>query len=804
MLVSYNRLKELAGFNISPEELGELLTLLGMEVEEIVDYSKKYDKFYTAEVLTCERHPNADKLSVCTVSLGDTVFPVVCGAPNVAQGQKVVLGTSGATVPSAGFKLEKRKIRGEISDGMICSQAELETGEDTSGIWVLPEDTKPGIPLSEYLDLNDSVIELSITPNNADCLSHYGVAREIGAYFGKIVKYPEININEASNKIDEIASVEIESPEKCPRYTARVIKNAQIGESPDWLKNYLIKIGLRPINLAADVTNYVMMEIGQPMHAFDLDKLSGNKIIVKTAINGDKFKSLDGKERTLNDDMLMICDAEKPVAIAGVMGGENTEITFETTNILLESAYFDPSTVRKTSKKLGLLSDSSYRFERGVDPDNVPFALDLAAKLIAEYGGGEIASGIIDVYPNKINRGNVEIRYSRVKDIIGIEISKDRIIEILTNLHFEKISGSDTTSTWKIPSFRVDVSLEIDLIEDIARHYNYSNIEPQFDSVLNFGKTTVPAKLAMPKLRKMLRDYLVSRGFNEILTQNIIEPKSAALFSENPVKISNPLGEEMSVMRPSVIPSFLKVILNNIRVGTHDLAFFEFGKTFNYTSDDDVFVSGFKETENLTIAITGNKSPEQWGVKSEKADFFDIKGIAEELFEFIRAENVNFEVSGSPIQGFSPNVMIIKSGKDEIGVFGEINTKTLKLYDIEQPVLMLIINAEKLYSLELSSSIYQKVSQFPGMTRDLAFVVDDSTPAEEILSAIKSNGNELLKTVNLFDNYTGKGIEEGKKSLAYSLYFSSNERTLVESEIEQIINKIIKQVKTKFNAQIRS
>lgn len=804
MLVSYKRLKELVDFDLSPEELGELLTLLGMEVEEIIDYKQKYNKFYTAEVLTCERHPNADKLSLCTVSIGNQTFPVVCGAPNVAAGQKVVLGTSGAVVPSAGFALEKRKIRGEVSDGMICSQTELEVGEDSSGIWVLPENTEIGIPLSEYLNMDDTIIELSITPNNADCLSHLGIAREIGAYFGIKVYYPNIQIQEGANSINDCASVEIIDSEKCPRYSARVVKNVKISESPDWLKSYLIKIGLRPINIAVDVTNYVLMEIGQPMHAFDLDQLSGNKIIVKTASKGQQFTSLDGKTRTLDSEMLMIFDGEKPVAIGGVMGGENSEITDNTSNILLESAYFNPSSVRKTSKKLSILSDSSYRFERGVDPDNVTFALDLAAKLISENCGGEIQKGIIDVYPNPISRGNVELRYSRVYDIIGIQINPQKCDEILTALHFEKISGNNEKSTWKIPSFRVDVAFEIDLIEDIARHYNYSKIIPQFDSILNFGKTLVPEKLAMPKLRKILRDYLVSKGFNEILTQNIIDPKSAAMFSDNPVKISNPLGEEMSVMRPSVIPSFLKVLLNNIRVGTSDLAFFEFGKTFKYSDSPENFVEGFEEQENLTIAISGNANPKSWGHIERQSDFYDIKGLAEELFEFIKAENITFEKSKEPIHGFTPNVLKIFFNKKEIGGFGEINPKIAKQYDVDQSVFMMIINANELYKIQLKSSIYHKVSQFPGMNRDLAFLLDKKVESGEIINLIYKNGGEFLKSVEIFDVYLGQGIPEDKKSVAYSMYFSSNERTLKEVEIEQVTNKIIKEIKIKYNAELRA
>jgi phenylalanyl-tRNA synthetase beta chain len=804
MFVSYNRLKELVDFNLNPEELGELLTILGLEVEEIIDFKKKYDKFFTAEVLSCEKHPNADKLSLCEVSIGNEQYSIVCGAPNVAQGQKVVLGTNGAVVPSAGFMLEKRKIRGFESNGMICSQTELETGDDASGIWVLPEDTEIGKPLAEYLDMDDTIIELSITPNNADCLSHLGVAREIGAYFGRVVNYPKVELDETGGHVNDSAKVTIEAADKCPRYTARVIRNTKTVESPTWLKNYLIKLGLRPINLPVDVTNYVLMEIGQPMHAFDLDTLAGNEIIVKNAKDGDNFTTLDDKERKLDSSMLMICDAEKPVAVGGVMGGQNSEISDNTKNILLESAYFDPSSVRKTSKKLGILSDSSYRFERGVDPGAVPLALDIAAKLIVEYGGGEIQKEIIDEYPNKVDRGNVKLRYDRVSYIIGAEIDKEMSDKILTALQFEQLSSDDNESEWKIPSFRVDVSHEIDLIEDIARHYSYTKIEPQYDSILNFGKTGVPDALRMPELRKVLRDYFVSRGINEILTQNIIDPKSAEMFSDNPVKISNPLGEEMSRMRPSLIPSILKVILNNVRVGTYDLSFFEFGKTFNYSSIESAFVKGFEEQENLIIALTGNAAPRQWGKPDREVDFYDAKGIVEELIEYLKADELNIEIQSEPEQGFSANSMAIKNGNDILGHFGEIDPKICKNFDIDFPVYAIYINAKKLFSLEAKSSIYKKVAPFPGMQRDLAFVVDKETKAGEIQAVINNFGGKFLKDISIFDVYEGKGIEEGKKSIAYNLHFSSPERTLKESEIEGTINKIIKEVKKQFEAELRS
>ncbi len=480
MLLSLNWLKEFVEFDLSYNELENALTMLGIEVENVVFQEEKYQNFIIAEIIEKKPHPNADKLSLCNVNTGSEILKVVCGAPNVAQGQKVILGLAGAVVPNGGFKLEKRKIRGEESNGMICSLNELELGNSNEGIEVLPEDAPLGMKISDYYGLNDTILEISLTPNKSDCLSHLGVAREIAAYLRKPIIYPDFNIIEVNDNISNYAKVIVEDNDKCPRYTARVIRNCKIVESPEWLKKKLKNIGLRPINVAVDVTNYVLMESGQPLHAFDLDKIKDNTIIVKTAEEGQKFVTLDGKERILSNEMLLICDAEKPIAIGGVMGGQNSEIDLNTTNILLESAFFNPSSIRKTSKKLGLQSDSSYRFERGVDISNVPKALDRAAKLIAELTGGEIVKGMIDIYPNPNNKRQIILRYQRANKILGTNLSNSEINDILVSLQFELINQTDTDVVVLVPYHRVDVELEIDLIEEIARLYNYDNIENSF------------------------------------------------------------------------------------------------------------------------------------------------------------------------------------------------------------------------------------------------------------------------------------------------------------------------------------
>ncbi len=808
MRISCNWLKELVAFSYNIEELDQTLTMMGVEVEEVIDYKNKYINFVTAKVLSTEKHPKADKLTICNVDYGDGTTNVICGAPNVAQGQKVILGLPGATVPSAGFVIEKRKIRDIESNGMICSEAELETGEDSSGIWVLPEETKIGIPLAEYLKLDDIILEVSLTPNKADCNSHLGIARELSAVLGKPVSIPENQIRESEKSISENFEVIIEDKEKCPRYSARIIRGINVTESPAWLKQRLILVGLRPVNVVVDVTNYVLMEQGQPLHAFDLSKVEGNKIICKTAKNGEKFTTLDGKERILDDSMLMICDGMKSVAVGGVMGGENSEINNDTKDVLLESAFFAPSSIRKTAKKLGIQSDASYRFERGVDIDNIVNSLNRAAGLIAELAGGRVDKGYIDTYPEPIEKLQIQLRYKKANDIIGINISPDTMKDMLQRLRFKILSENDDSCMIEVPASRVDVTLEIDLIEEIARLFNYDNIEPDHSISVSLTGENIHKDLAIPLLRKGISDYLVKRGFNEIITQNMLDPKTASMFDEALVKIANPLGEELSIMRPSLVPSMLRTIERNMRLGNSDLKLFEMGKSFHLADDKSngnkkMFIKNIFEKEELIIALNGRTEPMQWGMTERKSDFYDLKGIAEQLFEFFRLEKGEFINNDSDFLVFGKNSMLIKHDNQVIGSFGEVSQDNLKYYDIENTVNLLIVDLTQLYTFKPAEAKYSRVSPYPAINRDLAFIMDSGIEQELIHREIRARGGELLKSVVLFDVYEGKSIEKGKKSLAYSLTFSSPERTLKDEEVEQFISKITGAVEKRFDAQLR-
>lgn len=803
MYASLKWLKELVDFSMSSEELDHTLTMLGIEVEGTVDYRKKYENFYTAKVLSKEEHPNADKLSFCKVECQGKEYDVICGAPNVEAGQKVVLGKIGAIVPSAGFKLERRKIRGIYSEGMICSQNELETGDDKSGIWVLPEDAPLDMPLVEYLDLDDVVFEIGITPDRADCLSHIGIARDLSAYLNAELNMPGFSLIEEGPDIDKNWSVEIEDPEKCPRYAARIIRGAKIGESPGWLKSRLMRLGLRPINCVVDATNYVLMEMGQPLHAFDLDLLEGNKIIVKTAKKGEKFTTLDSHERKLDTEMLMICDGKKSIAIGGVMGGENSEINNDTTNILLESAYFDPSSIRKTAKKLGIQSEASYRFERGVDINNVINALDRATQLIAELTGATIDKGYIDTYPKKFERKKVTLRFNRARKLIGIDIPDDDMVNMLNSLKFNTIRHDEGSISVKVPSWRVDVDYEVDLIEEVARLYNYDHIKPQFLTNLNFAGKPLPDELSVPELREEIRRFFVPKGIHEIITYNLADPKLAKIFTKEPVTIANPLGVELSVLRPSLVPSILKVIQHNMRFGTKDLSIFEIGKTFRKTKSKSTFIEGYLEKEWLCVALTGRRYPENWSDQQQEIDFYDIKGLCEEMIEYLRFESIEFKPNETEQPVFTSNSLDVFYKKKHLGSLGEVKNEMLSKFDIEQNVFILLLDLDEVYSIDRPNPKYSPVAPYPSVLRDLAFVVDRSINAADILKIIENKGGKLLKSVKIFDVYEGKSIEKGKKSIAFSLSYSSPDRTLVEKEVEDSIKKIIKAIENKFKATLR-
>lgn len=799
MKISQTWLKEFIDFPHSPEELSDALTMLGIEVEAIHDEGKKFKGFYIGKVLSKEKHPNADKLSLCTVTLGEGKQTIICGAPNVEAGQTVVVATQGAIIPSVGFEIALRKIRGIESNGMICSKIELGIGDDDGGIWVLPDSTKVGTPLSEYLGVNDVVYEIGITPNRADCLSHIGIAREIASLLNSKLKTQYSLIESNTNPLSSI-TISIEDTEKCPRYAARIVRNVHIQESPLWLKNRLLALGLRPRNAVVDVTNLVLMECGQPLHAFDADTIEGNHIIVRTADNGEKFTTLDSKIRTLDDQMLMICDAYKPIAIGGVMGGENSEITDKTTSVLIESAYFNPTSIRRTGKKLGISSDASYRFERGVDIDNLLVALDRAATLIAELTGGTIENGVTDIYPYPSLQKHVTLRFDHSRKIIGVNISNEEMSLLLSQIGCLITDKTSEAITVIPPSYRVDISEEIDLIEEIARMYNYDNISPDLSSKFP-SNIDLPKEFTKPETRDNIRTFFIQRGFNEILTYSFMDKPRAKVFTEHPIEIANPLGEDFSVMRPAMMPAMIRTIEHNLRHGQTMLQLFDIGKTF-HKSNSSQFIKGIEEQEHLCFAVSGIAQPEHWSRKSKETDFYDAKGIVEDFLSVLNITTAMLKAH-NPIGIFSSNALDLWVNGKVIGTIGEIFEDYRLSYGIESSVFSAEINLTELYRTKTIDKKYQPVAQFPAVKRDVAFVVDSSIEVNTIQKSLKKTGGMLLQSIRVFDVFEGKSLGEGKKSIAFSLTFQSIERTLIEQEVNEAVSAMIAEVERAAGGKLR-
>jgi phenylalanyl-tRNA synthetase beta chain len=808
--VSHSWLKNYLDFELAPEDVRDRLTMLGLEVEEVERPGDKYRGFVVGEVVEVRGHPNADRLYVCKVNTGGEILQIVCGAPNVSEGQKVPVALVGAVVPrnqhdpeGKPFTLTRAKIRGVESFGMICSEFELGIGDDREGIMVLEPNARVGQSLSEYFGLDDIIYDISITPNRPDCLSHIGIARELGISLGRKIKKPRVSFTESEKRIDDHAQVEIVDKVNCPRYSARVVLGVKVGPSPEWLQRMLKSVGLNPINNIVDVTNYVLYEMGHPLHAFDYDKLSGHKIVVRCAEDGERFETLDGKIRTLRGDTLMICDAEKPVAIAGVMGGKNTEITFETRNVLIESAYFNPISIRRTSKFLGLTTDASYRFERGADPEAVIPALNRAVQLIAEIAGGEILNGVIDVYPNPINPRIINLRFRRLNDILGIEISPDRVIEILRGLEFEILNNDGEVINVRIPTFRPDIEREIDLIEEVARVYGYENIPDKMDSVIHFSTEKIRVDF-----HELVRERLIGAGFKEVVTNSMqVEEKARMFGGENFVRVINPISREMSALRTSLIPSALDVVKHNFSYGVRNLKFFEIGRVFRISAEDDPrkIVDNYLEEEKLLILITGRAEPISYDIEEREFDIYDIKGEVENLFRNIFLDNYRFIYYSNNSDVISDMSIGIEIDGKDAGRIMKVGDMILRKFDINANIFVAEIDFDVLCkSSRFEFRRYMSLPRFPAVYRDLAFVVDENVPVGDVEKTIRERAGRVLKSIRLFDIFRSEKIGKGKKNVAFSLELISEERTLTDREVDEIISDVVKYVEEKLGAKLRS
>ncbi|MGE5680319.1 MAG: phenylalanine--tRNA ligase subunit beta [Bacillota bacterium] len=798
MKISLNWIKNYVNLEgISTEEIIEKLTISGLEVEDVEDRAKEFENFVVGFVKEKKKHPNADKLSVCTVTDGTEDFNVVCGAPNVDAGQKIAFAKTGAVVPNGGFTITKAKLRGEVSMGMICSEKELGISDDHSGIMVLNPELKEGTPLAEALGLNDVVLELGITPNRPDALCHIGVARDLAAIFDREMTLPKISLRESEENISGRVSIEIQNTKGCPRYTAKVVKNVTVKESPAWLKNRLIAVGLRPINNIVDVTNFILHETGQPLHGFDLDRLSGQKIVVKNAAEGETFVTLDSKERRLASTDLMICDAERSVAVAGVMGGENSEVTSETKNILIESAYFNPSSVRKTAKSLQLSTDASYRFERGTDPNNTLYSAERAAQLMAELGGGEVLQGTIDVYPEKIIPVNVNLRYARITKVLGYEITPENVKRILKGLGFTLTKESAESVDVEVPTYRPDIEREVDLIEEVARINGYDKIPAVEKIAIALEKKTDESAF-----KNTLRETANALGFYEIIS-NSLQPMETAGITGRPIAMLNPQSADMAALRTSLLPGALIAAAKNINIGEKNLRLFEVGNVFNKISEEIKTFADFSEEEKIGFIITGKAQSATWYEKERVFDIYDLKGYIKSFLDKIGLDN-ELEDLYTQVENKNFDYTIAKTYNGSVvGFGGAVNRDVLKIFDIQQDVFAFEFSIAGLSAIPVKARRFKELLKYPKVIRDCAFILDRSITCEQVEKLLYKGSSSLLKKVELFDIFESGNLGDNKKSMAFSLEYYDENRTLKDEEVEKDFNKAVDAVKKELNAEFR-
>ncbi len=809
MDISYNWLKNYIDIDDNIENLSKALTQIGLEVGSVHEFSPiegGLEGFVIGKVLTCEKHPDADKLSVTTVDVGlENPLNIVCGAPNVAAGQKVVVATVG-TIIYAGdepFKIKKSKIRGAVSEGMICAEDELCIGNSHDGILVLPEDTQVGIKANEYFNIEkDIVLEVDLTPNRVDAASHIGVARDLAAFKNIKYKLPEINetfVSTNSFKVD----IEVENSEACPRYMGVCMDNVTVCESPDWLKNRLKAIGLNPINNIVDISNFVLHETGFPLHTFDGDKIIGNKVIIKTVAKDSEFTTLDEQVRKLSDSDLMICNESAPMCIAGVFGGLESGIKSTTKKIFIESAYFNPTWIRRTAKRHTLSTDASFRYERGVDVNMAPYALKRVANLIQDLGYGVISSDIIDIYPNKIEAKIVDFSYNRCCKLIGKEIPKNEINKILNSLEYKIISEDNDSVKIEVPTYRVDVYREADIVEDILRIYGYNNIEIPQKISISIGTGEKPDN---EKLVNTTANMLAANGFNEIMCNSLI---SNNLFDENDntkVKIYNPLSNDLGTMRPSMIYGGLDSIKYNINRKRSDIKFFEFGKTYhaNPENANTADVKRYSEYRNLAIWVSGNKTLVSWNLKETPSDYFFLKSTVSNIFNKLGLSLEDFDFTIENTDMFEVAQIFKNKQSQTIASIGIVNQKLLKDSDISQSVYYAEINWELvLQSVKNLNFTYKPVSKFPSVKRDLSLLIDKQVNYKQLSDIAYKQFGALLKSISLFDVYEGKNIEEGKISYALSYVLQDPAKTMTDKQIDKLMSKLIQIYETDLNAKVR-
>ncbi|NVN18406.1 phenylalanine--tRNA ligase subunit beta [Muricauda sp. HICW] len=803
MKISYNWLKQFLQIDWDAQKTGELLTDLGLEVEGISQFESVkggLKGIVVGHVLTCEKHPNADKLKLTTVDIGqEAPLQIVCGAPNVAAGQKVPVATVGTTLytpEGEAWVIKKGKIRGEVSEGMICAEDEIGVGESHDGIMVLNEELISGTPCSKVFDIeNDEVFEIGLTPNRADAMSHFGVARDLKAgleqkEIQKELVTPSVSnfsIDNRSLKVD----VEVMESNLAPRYCGVTISNLVVQDSPDWLKNRLKSIGLAPINNVVDVTNYVLHELGQPLHAFDAFKIKGNKVEVKTLPSGTKFTTLDGVERELHEDDLMICDAGTPMCIAGVFGGLHSGVTEHTTSIFLESAYFDSVSIRKTAKRHGLNTDASFRFERGIDINLTKYALKRAALLIREIAGGYITSEIVDLFPKKPQDRQVFLTFNKIHSLIGQEIPQDTIKSILSSLEIRINNVTESGLGLTIPTYRVDVTREVDVIEEILRVYGYNNIDFKEKLNASIAKTS---RFENYRIQDVVGNMLAAKGFYEIMTNSLVSSELTT-DDNSAVEMLNPLSSDLSVLRTSMLHSGLQTVSYNHNRQKTDLKLFEFGKTYHKLDGKHT------EKQHLAIFISGDRSQNSWSVASKKSEFFYLKGIVDNVLERLGLRDIDTKPLTE--SGYAEGISYMKNDKVLVSL-GLVGKADIKKFDIKQEVFFADLDWDAiLESVSTQNVSFKEIPKFPEVTRDFALLLDESISFQKVYDIAWNTEKKLLRKVNLFDVYTGKNLPKGKKSYAVSFTLMDEKKTLTDKQIDKIMGKLLAQYQKELGAELR-
>ncbi|MBI3327441.1 MAG: phenylalanine--tRNA ligase subunit beta [Nitrospinae bacterium] len=799
MRVSMEWLREFVSLDLSPTAVADKLTMAGLEVEDVEAWGAPFERIVVGEIGEITLHPSDGRLSVCRVDVGAETLTIVCGAHNIALGDIVPVALVRASLPS-GKIITAERIAGVVSQGMLCSGAELGFMDTAAGIWVLPSVLRRGESLADALHLRDVTLEVSVTPNRPDCLSIVGVAREIAALTGSPLKLPDVSVPQMGEPIGALTSVAVEAPELCPRYAARLISGLGVGPSPLWMQRRLLACGARPRNNVVDVTNYVLLELGHPLHAFDYDTLREHRIVVRVARPGEICVTLDGVPRTLDPSMLVIADAERPVGLAGVMGGQSTEIQDSSRSVLLESAYFQPQSIRRTSKKLGLRTEASYRFERGADFEGLLGALDRTAALMARLAGGMVAKERIDVAARRWEVGRIPVRVARVNQVLGTDLTSEVIAQYCARLQLHVRTQTATHVMVDIPSFRRDVTREIDLIEEVARLHGYQAISTSLPQI---RMAPTPHSPHQRSARQVL-DWLVGCGYTEVINYSFMNAEDLdrlQLPADDPLRhtvpLRNPLSKESGVLRTTLIPGLLRILSLNLNRDLHDLRLCELSKVFrsgNGTLPQEPLLLG--------LAVTGHLGGQGWAQPARPLDFYDVVGTLEVVASRLHLEGLTCVAASVPYC-HPGNAALVKLGDDPLGMVGELHPAVLAAFDLSQPVILAEVDVDRLVAHGVEAGRYRQVPRFPSVTRDLSIIVDAHVEAGRVLTCIRAIQPALIQDVRLFDVYAGTPVPAGKKSLTFALVYRADDRTLTDEEVNHIHARVVEQLSREFGAQLR-